>query len=167
MSEETHTERGAEARGFVSLRAIARFIRRMCTRPTTRRVTSEPDVDLESFLEHINDRADLPRPCFTYAVVLLKHLAERYVGKLTPNNIIRVTFASIIVAAGMLQDITYNLDTWADIGNNYYSKNQLCTLQTQFLQSLGYEVHVMIDEYARMNDDILGYNDEIDAIETD
>lgn len=166
MSEEVQPERGADTRGFVSLRAIARFIRRMCTRPTTKRVTSEPDVDLESFLEHINDRANLPRPCFTYAVVLLKHLAERYVGKLTPNNIIRVTFASIIVAAGMLQDITYNLDAWADIGNNYYSRTQLCTLQTQFLQSLGYEVHVMIEEYARMNDDILVYNDELEAIET-
>lgn len=166
MLEEPQAERSVEARGFVSLRAIARFIRRMCTLPTTRRVTSEPDVDLESFLEHINDRANLPRPCFTYAVVLLKHLAEKYAGKLTPNNIIRVTFASIIVAAGMLQDITYNLDAWADIGNNYYSKTQLCTLQTQFLQSLGYEVHVMIDEYAQMKDDILGYNAEIEAIET-
>ncbi|KAE8304308.1 Cyclin-like protein [Giardia duodenalis] len=166
MSEEVAPGRSPDAKGFVPLRAIARFIRKMCTRPTTRRATSEPDVDLESFLEHINDRADLPRPCFTYAVVLLKHLAERYAGKITPNNIIRVTFASIIVAAGMLQDITYNLDAWADIGNNYYSKTQLCTLQTQFLQSLGYEVHVMIDEYARMNNDILVYNDEIESVET-
>lgn len=103
---------------------VSSEILKLCVSPSRKPRSKEPDIHLQDFLVHIAALANVPEHCFTEAAEMLERLSEIYVGRLTRQNIIRLTFAALIVSASK-NSLSYSLKEWVAFGCYFYSRDEI------------------------------------------
>ncbi|TNJ30548.1 Cyclin-like protein [Giardia muris] len=114
---------------------ISSEILKLCVSPHRKPRSKEPDIHLQDFLMHIAALANVPESCFTEAAEMLGRLSEIYVGRLTRQNIIRLTFAALIVSASK-HSLPYSLREWAAFGCYFYSREEIKFMTEQLRAGL-------------------------------
>ena len=104
-----------------------------------------PKIDLENYFSRIIKYCKLQEGSFIAMMIYLDKIAEKV--DLTPFNIHRLILGSLVCAVKYTCDICNNNIFFAKVGG--INPNEMCLIETSFLNLLDYNLYVNDEEYSK------------------
>lgn len=106
-----------------------------------------PSISLEDYLERIQFYTKCEEPCIISSLIYIDRLSSIGHLVLTPYNVHRIVFCSILISIKFLEDKYFKMDYYSTVAG--VSVKELRGLESAFLNSIKFNLFIDENEYSQ------------------
>lgn len=133
------------SRSFLIIQKASQLLLDLSFDSQNQRLNELPLVSLEDYLESIVVNSEMEQSTLIVAIILIIRLSQSRELQISSCNIHLITFASVVIAIKLNEDVIFTNEEYAIIGG--ISLSLLNELELIILMVLNFQVHVNRSEF--------------------